>query len=141
MKKLTLINGIGILLCFCLGTFPVGAGELVYQPVNPNFGGNPFNGAPLLNNALSQNNFKDPEIKKRSSLSSAESFEKRLDRAILSQLSRDLVTQAFGSGSITDGTFDTGVNTITIVTGLDATIITITDNQTGEITTVEVPFF
>jgi curli production assembly/transport component CsgF len=120
---------------------PAGAGELIYQPVNPNFGGNPFNGTPLLNNALAQNNFKDPELKSRTSQSSAESFEQRLDRAILSQLSRDLVTTAFGSGTITDGTFDTGVNTITIVTGLNETTITIVDNATGEITTVEVPFF
>ena len=31
------------------------AGELVYQPVNPSFGGNPLNGPNLLNSANSQN--------------------------------------------------------------------------------------
>jgi curli production assembly/transport component CsgF len=142
MIKKSLIFSIGILLCLSLGVTQSGAGELTYQPVNPNFGGNPFNAAPLLANANAQNNFKDPEVEaRRTSRSSAESFQERLDRSILSRLSRDLVTQAFGEDAIGDGTFDTGVNTIDIVTGLDATVITITDNETGEVTSVEVPFF
>ena len=143
MKKLSLLICFGILLGWWLGSTQAGAGELIYRPVNPNFGGNPFNAAPLLNNALSQNNFKDPDIvrRTRTTLSSGESFQQRLDRSILSRLARNLVTQAFGEGTVEDGTFDTGINTITIETGLDATIITITDNETGEVTTVEVPFF
>ena len=147
MKKISLFISMGILLSLGLSPLQAKAGELVYHPVNPNFGGNPFNAAPLLNNATAQNNFKDPDVvaRSRTSRSSAESFQQRLDRSILSQLSRNLVTQAFGgiggAGTVTDGTFDTGVNTITVETGLDATNITITDNATGEVTSVEVPFF
>jgi curli production assembly/transport component CsgF len=33
---------------------PVNASELVYHPVNPTFGGNPLNGAPLLSQAQAQ---------------------------------------------------------------------------------------
>ena len=144
MKKISLFISMGILLSLGLSPLQAKAGELVYHPVNPNFGGNPFNAAPLLNNALSQNNFKDPAIVQRSrtTQSSGESFKQRLDRSILSRLSRQLVTQAFGEGgTVEDGSFDTGINTINIETGLDATTITITDNATGEVTSVEVPFF
>jgi len=33
------------------------AGDLTYTPVNPNFGGNPFNGTPLLQSADVQRQF------------------------------------------------------------------------------------
>ena len=36
-----------------------GAGDLVYTPVNPNFGGDPFNGSFLINSAQIQNQFTD----------------------------------------------------------------------------------
>lgn len=143
MIKLSLVAGFAILLGLGLGAPQTKAGELTYQPVNPNFGGNPFNAAPLLNSANAQNNFKDPDIaaRSRTSQTSAQSFEARLDRAILSQLSRNLVTAAFGDGTITDGEFDSGINTILIETGVEETTITITNNETGEVTIVEVPFF
>lgn len=116
------------------------AGELVYQPVNPNFGGNPFNGAPLLAAASAQNNHKDPD--RATGGRSASTFAEQLDRTILSRLSRQLVENAFGEdSSLDDGTFDTGVNTVTIETTEDATLITIVDNVTGEETFIEVPFF
>ena len=35
-------------------------GNMVFQFVNPNFGGNPNNGAFLLNEANAQNSYKDP---------------------------------------------------------------------------------
>ncbi|WP_238995824.1 curli assembly protein CsgF, partial [Sphingomonas solaris] len=34
--------------------------EIVYQPVNPSFGGNPFNSSHLLGIANAQNDYKDP---------------------------------------------------------------------------------
>jgi curli production assembly/transport component CsgF len=42
-----------LVLCCPLGQ----AGELVHNFVNPDFGGSPFNGAPLLANATAQNSF------------------------------------------------------------------------------------
>lgn len=35
------------------------AQDIVYEPVNPSFGGNPFNSAHLLGIANAQNDFKD----------------------------------------------------------------------------------
>ena len=38
-----------------LGASQADAGQLVYKPINPNFGGNPFIGDFLINNATIQN--------------------------------------------------------------------------------------
>ncbi len=118
----------------------VSAGELTFKFINPNFGGSPFNGTPLLNNALAQDEFEDPD--EQDDESSAEEFADRLDRQILSRLSRRLVDNAFGEeGEIVEGTIETGINTINIEETPESTIVTITNPSTGETTVVEVPFF
>lgn len=120
---------------FCI--FQVPAAELVYRPINPNFGGDPFNAAPLLSNASAQ----DSTAPAREIPSSAESFAQSLDRSLLNALARDLVSQAFGEDAISDGTFDTGINIIDIKSGLDSTTVTITDKATGDVTVIDVPYF
>ena len=128
-----------IVLC---SSHAINANELRHQFVNPNFGGNPFNAAPLLNNANSQNDYSAP-VSESGRLSSAESFKNRLDRAIFSRLSRELVANAFSSedGSIVEGNIETGLNSINIEEEATGTIVTITDNETGESTVIEVPRF
>lgn len=124
----------------------VSSAELTYTPVNPNFGGSPFNGAPLLSNATAQNKHKDPEEEERdrdkaSSASERNSFEERLDRQILSRLANRLVDGAFGEeGEVVEGTINTGVNTIVTEETSTGTQITITNN-TGGTTVIEVPDF
>jgi curli production assembly/transport component CsgF len=39
------------------------AGNMTFQFRNPNFGGNPNNGAFLLNEAQAQNSYKDPSLR------------------------------------------------------------------------------
>lgn len=117
------------------------AEDLVYEPVNPNFGGNPLNGRYLLDGAILQNDNDDPNASRLGPASRYDSFAERLDRAILSELSRRIIGNAFGEEGLEDGTYDTGISTIVIETTPVSTIITITDNETGEVTTIEVPFF
>ena len=130
------------IIVICLSVWVAGstqAADLVYRPINPNFGGNSLNGRFLLDQANLQNKHKDNDTNPRSS---AQSFAERLDRSILSRLARNLVANAFGEAGVVEaGTFDTGINTIVTETTLDATIITITDNETGEVTVIEIPFF
>lgn len=118
------------------------ANELRHQFINPNFGGSSFNGAPLLNNANAQNNYKEAESASLST-SSAESFRNRLDRAIFSRLSRELVQNAFSGedGSIVEGTIETGLNSINVEEKDSATFVSITDNETGGVTVIEIPNF
>ncbi len=114
-----------------------GAGELTYVPVNPNFGGNPFNATPLLSNAGAQNGFEAPP---RDTRNSAADFAERLDRAILSRLSRSITNNIVNDdGSFEVGTFITGVNTIVVEEVGSELLVTITNNATGEISVIRVP--
>lgn len=115
------------------------SGELKHGFVNPNFGGSAFNAAPLLSNAQSQNSHTTPS-KPRSQRSLTEDFQRRLERQVLSRLSRQLVDQAFGEdGSIQEGTIETGTSNIHVAEDDGATTVEITNNETGETTTIEVP--
>ncbi|MFQ5451908.1 MAG: curli assembly protein CsgF [Nitrospinaceae bacterium] len=142
MKKLSKLVGMGFFLGMWMGVVPAQSDEIVYTPINPNFGGSPFNGAPLLNNAISQNKHKESTDNSAlaSALSSGNSFQSQLNRAFLSRLSRDLVDNAFGGldSGIQFGTFNTGVNTVTIEDLGTSVKVTITDNSSGEVTVVEI---
>ena len=46
------------------------AGDLVYQPINPSFGGDPFVGSYLLSKAQSQDTNTDPNARRSEPLSS-----------------------------------------------------------------------
>ena len=72
---------------------PSCATELVYTPINPSFGGNPNNAPGLLAQANAQNKFKAP-VK-----SDLDAFNDNLQKAILSRLSSQALTNLFGKGS------------------------------------------
>jgi len=116
------------------------AQQLTYQPQNPNFGGNSFNAAPLLNAATAQSGFSRPSVTGRDSI---QEFKERLDRSILSRLARDIQTNGFldANGNLQNTSIDTGINTVTVDTTsvVGATIIQITNNATGEVSTITVP--
>ncbi len=116
------------------------ASELRHTFTNPNFGGNPFNGQPLLNSAVLQNDFDGEEDDSRPGV--LEDFQTRLDRAIFNRLSREIVAEAFGEDSdLTPGTFDTGDFQIDISEDVDGVTVGIVDKLTGDTTTIQVPFF
>ncbi len=116
---------------------PCSATELVYTPINPLFGGNPNNAPGLLAQANAQNGYKAPV---RSDL---EAFNENLQRAILSRLSSQALTNLFGKNSnLVPGSYDTGAYTIT-VTDIGNGILKIdtTDKSTGSVVTFEVGSF
>ena len=132
-----LMAGLSCLFGICLTAGSVWAGEITYNPVNPNFGGNPFNAAPLLSAASAQNDHEDPNAVSRDF---SQSFQDKVDSLILSSLARAaLGSLTDDSGNLVPGTFDTGLSTITI-TDLGTTLeIKVVDNATGDTTTVVVP--
>lgn len=112
----------------------VNATELVYTPVNPSFGGNPLNGTWLLNNAQSQNDHDDPDLKSRSSLAGTtalERFTSQLESRLLSQLMTNI--QNGNTGSLQTDAF-----LIDIVDDSGALTIQVTDKATGEISEIVV---
>jgi curli production assembly/transport component CsgF len=118
---------------------PAMAQDIVYEPINPSFGGNPFNSAHLLGIAGAQNKTKDPSA--ASSNSQADIFARQLQSRLLSALSSQIVDAIFGENPQERGTISFGGQTIQFVRGLENVTLTITDDATGEVTTIVVPTF
>lgn len=135
----------GKLLVFafvCVGcglSVPATAQDMVYEPINPSFGGNPFNSAHLLGIANAQNDFKDP--KAATTGSQADIFARQLQSRLLSALSTQIVDAIFGDNPQERGTIKFGGQTIEFVRGLDSVTLTITDDTTGEVTEIIIPTF
>ncbi len=115
------------------------AQDIVYEPINPSFGGNPFNSAHLLGIAGAQNKTKDPAS--TTSNSQADIFARQLQSRLLSALSSQIVDAIFGENPQESGTITFGGQTIRFERGLESVTLTITDDARGEITTIVVPTF
>lgn len=118
---------------------PLTAQDLRYQPINPSFGGNPFNSAHLLGLANAQNDTKDPASK--STTSQADAFAQQLQSRLLSALSSQVVDAIFGENPQQHGTIAFGGQTIVFDRGLQDVTLTITNDATNEVTTIVVPTF
>lgn len=115
------------------------AQDLSYKPINPTFGGNPFNSSHLLGIANAQNDYRDPSSTTGSS--QGDIFARQLQSRLLSAVSSQLVDAIFGENPQESGTFSLGGQTITFFRDLESVTITITDDATGEVTTIVVPLF
>lgn len=112
----------------------VQATELVYTPINPSFGGNPLNGTWLLNNAQAQNDFDDPDLKKRTTAagtSALERFTSQLQSRLLGQLLDNI--SAGNTGSLTTDAF-----IVNVVDDSGQLSIVVTDRATGEVSEIQV---
>lgn len=118
-----------------------GASELVYVPVNPNFGGSPSNGPGLLASASATS-------KHQAGLGGAsplnqtplEQFNQTLERMMLSQLASAATSKLMGQdGKLLPGTFSTE-NFVITVTDLGGGLlrVTTTDKSSGAVTSFEV---
>lgn len=119
---------------------PASAQDLSYQPVNPTFGGNPFNSSHLLGLANAQNDFRDPRAAATTN-SQADIFARQLQSRLLSALSSQIVDAIFGDNPQERGTISFGGQTIDFVRSLDNVTLTITDDGTGEVTNIVIPTF
>lgn len=121
---------------------PASAGELIYYPTNPSFGGNPLNGNVLLNSAQATKKHKDPDADKYGigRQSTLESFNESLERAVLGQLASAATSEIMGTdGSLRPGVVETGNFRINIVDlGSGVLQITTTDKVLGTSTSFQV---
>jgi curli production assembly/transport component CsgF len=113
------------------------AQQQVYTPINPSFGGNPFNSSHLLGIANAQNNYKDPSA--ATSGSQSQIFANQLQSRLLAALSNNIVNAIFGPNAQNNGTVDFGGQTIAWTRELDQVTVTITDDASQQVTTIEVP--
>lgn len=138
MKKLY------FLFALCLsGAGSLQAQDLVYQPKNPAFGGETFNYQWLQSSAQAQDKTTDPNAQVNSLLrrSPLEDFQQSLNRQILNQLSRQLVTSQFGEDGLAPGSYTIGSYQIDVTEGGSGIEIVIIDTGTGDRTTVTIPYF
>lgn len=135
--------GTAALLALAFATWSPGnqalAQDIVYQPVNPSFGGNPFNSNHLLGIANAQNDFTNPTSS--SSSSQADIFARQLQSRLLSALSSQIVTAIFGDNPQESGTISFGGQTVNFIRSLTEVTITIINDDTGEQTVIVVPTF
>ena len=125
------------LLAFAVS--PAIAQDITYQPIDPSFGGNPFNSAHLLGIANAQNKYKDPSTQTNNS--QADIFARQLQSRLLSALSSQITDAIFGDNPQQHGTISFGGQTIVFDRGLEDVTLTITNNDSGEVTTIVVPTF
>lgn len=117
------------------------AQQMVFRFTNPAFGGNPLNYSWLLNSANAQNRFQNTNnglnALNRDPLAD---FEQSLQRQVLSQLTREIVTNRFGNVDFSqEGTFEFGEFTINILPSSNGVDISILNILTGDETTITVP--
>ncbi|SEN20227.1 curli production assembly/transport component CsgF [Duganella sp. CF517] len=131
-----------VAVCATLLASGAGATDIVYQPVNPAFGGYPANGQHLLATATATNTHVGKDSPGRSLLdqSPLAQFNQTLERTVLSQLAAAATSKLTGAdGKLVPGTFSTQNFTINVVDlGGGMLRITTTDKATGASTSFEV---
>lgn len=135
-----ILLNLALAMCFsCIFMENVLAQDLVYEPVNPSFGGNPFNSAHLLAIANAQNDFDRPEVE-ASSADDLDRFISSLQSRLLSSLSTQVANAIFGEDAQDEGIIQFGEQTISFVRTLDGIQLTITDGD-GTSTVITIPTF
>lgn len=120
-----------------------GATDLLYLPVNPNFGGYPGNGAGLLAVAAATNKHKeDAGLGGTSPFDQTPlaQFNQTLERTVLSQLASAATSKLIGQdGKLMPGTFSTA-NFVITVTDLGGGVLHVstTEKSSGVTTSFEV---
>ena len=104
-------NTLSVLIFSSLCATSVLASQMVYTPANPSFGGNPFNGSVLLNEANANNHYVSPTpVSTINPSSTTDSF---LANAILSSLSSNVINTILNSRSGDSGSGSLGTNQFT----------------------------
>ncbi len=111
--------------------------QMVYKPVNPNFGGNPLNYSGLMASAEAQNQFKEENSFGLLNQSPLSQFSESIKRQILSELTGDLLGKdESGKADLETGTTEVGGLVIDVVETRSGSVITIIDTETGESTQI-----
>jgi len=116
------------------------AQDLVYEPVNPSFGGNPFNSAHLLGIATAQDD-NEPPVDEMMEETQAELFVRQLESRLLSGLAREVTDAIFGDDPQESGVVEFDDQRIEFERGLDSVTVQIFDATTGQTTEIILPIF
>jgi len=117
------------------------AGELVYTPRNPSFGGNPFYSDHLLGVANSNNKFEKPSNNSGllTQQDPSKEFERVIQSSLLGRISSQIADQIYGENARDSGRFVIGSTTVDFAKSGGSTSVTITDTSTGGHTVIQIP--
>ncbi|MGB8714246.1 MAG: curli assembly protein CsgF, partial [Onishia taeanensis] len=109
------------------------AGDLTYRPINPSFGGDPFNSNHLLQMADIQNQYKDDGSDLDSLFaeeSAADQFASSMRNTMISGASSQLREAIFEDGAPPSGTFSLNGATVTYETVNNRVLVKVSDGIT-----------
>lgn len=127
------------------------ASDLVYQPINPSFGGSSLNSSHLLGTANAQRTATAGDADQGgssrlggssasgSSSSSADLFIRQLEGRLLSSLAGQVTEAIFGDTPSESGTVTFGTTQVTFDRSIDNITLVITDSLEGTVTEIVVP--
>ncbi len=129
-----------MLVCGAFAAGSASAQALKYTPINPHFGGSPFNGADLMASAQAQKQYSPAPATGTSAL---QGFAANLDARISAGLSQYISNQLFSTSTTGGGSGSVMVGTLKVdYTRVEATktvSVTMTDTKTGETQNVSYP--
>ena len=129
----------GLLATALVLAAPAVAQDIVYRPISPTFGGNPFNSNHVLGVANANNDTRDPRATTNNS--QADIFARQLQSRLLSSLSSQIVDAIFGDNPQEQGLISFGGQTIEFFRSLSEVTLIIRNDETGEETRIVVPLF
>lgn len=109
------------------------ADEMKYAPINPSFGGNPFNSAHLIGTATAQRQFSP----KTNRTSPTDEFADSIQRSLLSRVAREISDQILGENAKESGSFEVGDTFLDFRREGGQVIINVSDPKTGDKTTIQ----
>lgn len=109
------------------------SGDLIYQPINPSFGGDPFVGSYLLGKAQAQDTNTDPNARRAQTLSSTQRLLQSLESRLISQLISDV-----SRGEVSEGSFDSDEFGVVVSDNSGQLIVRVVDKVTGDVTEISV---
>ncbi|NYT71820.1 curli production assembly protein CsgF [Halomonas sp. QX-2] len=109
------------------------AGDLIYKPLNPSFGGDPFVGSYLLGKAQAQDTNTDSSASRATPTSATERLLQSLESRLISQLIADV-----SSGDVGEGSFDSDEFGVVVSDNGGQLVVRVVDKVTGDVTEISV---
>ena len=117
------------------------AQDFVYQPINPAFGGNPYNYSWLLAQAQAQNLYQEEDLFGLEEQDPLANLQDDINRQILNSITQEFYRNQFGEDGLTVGYYKFGSYEIDISPISEGMQVRIIDIYTGSETTIIVPYY
>lgn len=117
------------------------AQDFVFKPKNPAFGGDTFNYNWLMASAQAQDLYAEKRSSQSTQKNTVDAFANSLNNLLLSQISRQIITNQFGETGLQEGQYTFGNFQVDVASSLDGLTITIFDQVQGQSTQIVIPYF